>query len=196
MKTLIQSNIGWSRKPVAKPDIAELKRTILRQYEEKKQCFEASIVASTSPNRCPVCKRSDSRYGVLVYPCLCYRSSLPSFIQRLQDDDPDRELTVVGQAFCCSHKVHLECITDSEDTRLFQCPSCDRRRNTFLPAFSADLREFESHAVLRVAQHLGDCLSLTSSEVEVLAFQIVTLEARAALKPEILDLEDLRQTHF
>jgi hypothetical protein len=78
---------------------------------------------------------------------------------------------------------------------MFQCPVCAHPRSRVIPAFSADLREFETAAaVSRVTALWEDLLGQMSgtSAADVLAGHIVLLEARVALRPEILDAEEVR----
>jgi hypothetical protein len=190
-KVLVHSNIGWSRKSVAKPNIAELKRTILGQFEQQKLRFEEVVAAAPSPDRCAVCQSTDPA-DFFVYPCVCFLTGLPSLI--VNRTEGTSAAVAARQAFCCTHKLHYSCFMKIREGQEFTCPVCSCRRNAAIPAFSPDLREFRLQPAADASLALLEFLlaaNLSMRLTEVLAMHIIILDARAAARPEVLDQEDV-----
>jgi hypothetical protein len=195
-KVLIHANIGWSRPVFTRPNVAKLKQTVLGQFEMKKQIFEESVKAAPSVDVCAVCSCFDSDCDLLAYPCQCFRTSVPSYIEKLEKDSA--EIKASPQLVCCSHKLHFKCMVRLKKGDKFRCPICDSPRNAFLPAFSPDLHEFDSCETLEAASSIKSVLFSGPYDIdppEVLALHIIVLEARAALRPEILDDDDVKALH-
>jgi hypothetical protein len=75
---------------------------------------------------------------------------------------------------------------------------CKRERNTTIPIFSSDLREFDDDAARSVA---GEFLTFIQSEqvvadaIEILAHHVLILEARFSSRPEVLFDANLRRLY-
>jgi hypothetical protein len=187
-KALVHANIGWSRGSAERPDIGALKRAIVAEYTAKWRALEHSQLSS-QPNAAPMATASES-FGFFVYPTVVFRTAVPSFIKQGQVSD----LVRTRHAYCCTHRVsQLWLEADGEVTT---CPVCEHARNAAVIAFSPDLCEFELVGARRWAERIARFLLLDGGTVTtILASHIAVLEARAALRPEVLDSEDTRLLH-
>jgi hypothetical protein len=189
---LIHSNIGWIRSPVPKPDLLALKQSIKEDFDKKRKRFEESIPGLfESPNDCSVCSSAEPDTP-FCYPCVCFTSSIPSFIGLQRQGGSDEDFCPSRITFCCTHKVHLGC----SDLDFDRCPVCYLPPNCFLPAFSADLREFDSPLVWNAARDVVDNkLSIWAlpgqSVVDVLVDHVILLDGRASVRPEVLTLPEV-----
>jgi hypothetical protein len=193
-KGLVHSNIGWSRGTVAKPNVAELKRAVLHEFDQRKQLFEQFVPSLPSPDRCHICHKAQSDSDLFVYPAVCYTTSVPSLIAQI-GEAAGVELFASRQIFCCAHRVHYSCLEENRQGPHFRCPVCSSFRNTVVPAFSPDLREFRSPAAMDVSVALKDVLMEVLPRVrlaDALALHIVVLDSRAANRPEVLDQEEVK----
>jgi hypothetical protein len=196
-RVLAAANFGCARtaRPRPRPDAAAVKAAVVAAFAERAKRFEASIAPAPPPDSCAVCHRPAGE-RLSVHPALCFATVMPDHIEQLQEDERD-ELTPTRQLFCCPHVVHVDCL-DAVRNSIFPCPVCGCKRSTALIAFSADLREFDSPAAIRRAEELWRGLLPLATAVtpgDVLADHIVVLEARAALRPEVLDADDVRALH-
>jgi hypothetical protein len=185
-RALIHSNIGWSRSPGSRPDIASMKRSIIADFESQRLCFEESILSfGESTDYCAICHSRDP-VSPFVYPAICFTAGLPIFV------DSGRIKFSTRQAFCCTHRVHASCFDKSSGV----CPVCGCRRNSAIPAFSEDLREFDSPEVLTITIQLAEAIFSSRrfgvGAIDVLADHITMLDARSATRPEVLGSEDVK----
>jgi hypothetical protein len=115
--------------------------------------------------------------------------TLPSFVTSRCVDS----LVPTRHAYCCTHRVPDSWLGNGDTAA---CSLCGSTRNAAVIAFSPDLREFELADARDLAGRITRFLVLEGSTVPaVLASHVVVLEARAAVRPEVLDSEDTRLLH-
>ena len=172
----------------------DLKSKIMQEYRNKQQSYISNIQESNFPNtekneECYVCHlESSDPDDFLVYPCLAYRSVIPSIIFR---NFFEKTISIK----MCLHPIHSKCISTiaSQDnsSSKYICPTDRCPRNCFLPIITTEYNKITSKQLLNgISTFINDAYGNTTFIVDIArsyAAEIEILELRHRSNPSCLD---------
>ncbi|OHT03735.1 hypothetical protein TRFO_06571 [Tritrichomonas foetus] len=169
----------------------ELKEKLLKDFKEKQSLFSNNNnLTDTTPSTecCSICQcvKEDS---FLAYPCIKYKSVLPSLIKnQTNEKTAEKHIEKIVSLKICLHPIHNNCISK---TNYFRCPNCRCCRNFLLPIISTEYQPIQSKVLAEgIRTFLDDVYGSDTFIVDIVrsyAAEIELLEIRFRNNPTCLD---------